>query len=100
MTKDQAIIGTRVRSLVEFAGVPQGTEGVIDEEYHLDVSGEPGYMVAWDLPHHPLPPGYKEHTGEPTIKTGILRDGFSLRELEYLEVTRPEVVPPSQPGGA
>lgn len=75
-----ARIGTRVSTLVDFCGVPKGTQGVIDEDYGS------GVTIAWDLPDHPLPPGYRQYDGKPMIQTGILRDGFSLDELHYLEV--------------
>lgn len=75
-----ATIGTRVRALVAFAGVPASTEGVVDEHY------DGGLMVAWDLPEAPLPPGYREHDGAPAIRSRILRDGFGWDELELLEV--------------
>lgn len=74
-------VGTRVRSLVPFSGVPQGTEGIIDEDY-----GE-GVMVAWNLPDGPLPPGYRIYDGRPAVVSGILRDGFHKdTELRFLEV--------------
>ncbi len=74
-------IGRRVRSLVDFAGVPRGTEGVIDEDYGS------GITIAWDLPDRPLPPGYQAYDGRPAIQTGILRDGFDkVWDLEFLEV--------------
>jgi len=81
MHRSDIRIGLRVRSLVDFAGVPRGTEGVIDEDYGT------GLTVAWDLPDRPLPPGYREYDGRPTIQTGLLRDGFDkVRELHFLEV--------------
>jgi len=80
MDKREAVVGTRVRSLREFSGVPKGTEGVIDEDYGS------GVMVAWDLPDSPLPKGYKAHDGKPAVATGILRDGFDKdQELVFLE---------------
>ena len=42
MNVNDAVVGTRVRSLCEFAGVPLGTKWVIDEGY------DTGVMVAWD----------------------------------------------------
>ena len=61
-------------------------EGLIDEDYGT------GFMVAWDLPGHPLPPGYSKYDGKPAIQTGILRDGFDKRtELEFLEIALLEV---------
>lgn len=89
MTKEQAIIGTRVRSLVEFAGIPKGTEGVIDAIEVMGLADETDAVVAWDLPDNPLPPGYKEFDGKPTIQTGILRDWFEDEALKYLEVVQP-----------
>ncbi len=81
MTLDEAKIGTRVRALVDFSGVPRGTEGVLDEDYGT------GVMVAWDLPDHSLPEGYAAYDGRPAIASGILRDGFDKeRELNYLAV--------------
>jgi len=79
MKPEDAIIGTRVRSLVDFAGVPAGTEGVIDQDYGS------GVMVAWDLPDRPLPPGYRAYDGRPAVRSGLLRDGFDKDgELEFL----------------
>ena len=81
MDKNEAIIGTRVKSLVDFAGVPKGTEGVIDEDYYGI-----GIMVAWDLPDQPLPKNYSCYDGKPAISSGILRDGFDKEtELKFLE---------------
>ena len=75
-------IGKRVRTTIEFYGVPKGTEGVIDEDYIT------GFMVAWDGPSHHarLPANYQEFDGQPAIVTGILRDGFDkTTELDFLE---------------
>jgi hypothetical protein len=80
VTRAQAAIGTRVRALRAFSGVPAGTEGVVDEQYMG------GAMVAWDLPEAPLPPGYREHDGVPAVRSRILRDGFGDDELDMLEV--------------
>lgn len=83
MTRDEVRIGMRVRSLADFAGVPRGTEGILDEDYGS------GITIAWDLPERPLPPGYREYDGRPLIQTGILRDGFDKRtELHFLEPVR------------
>lgn len=69
MTKEQARIGTKVKTNVEWAGVPQWTTGTIVEEYNLGDEG--GVMVEWDIPNHWKP----------------LRDGFSKKdELHFLEV--------------
>jgi len=78
--KEQAIIGLRVVSLVDFSGVQTGTEGVIDENYGT------GCMVAWDLADQPLPDGYKIYDGVPAVRSGILRDGFGWDELKFLDL--------------
>lgn len=82
MTEYEVEIGQRVAAKEAFAGVPEGTEGVIDEDYGS------GVMVAWDLPERPLPPGYTRHNGKPAVAPEQpLRDGFDKdTELKYLEV--------------
>jgi len=81
MTAAEIEIGRRVKALLNFADVPKGTEGVIDQDYGT------GVMIAWDLPDRPLPRGYMEYDGKPVVQTGILRDGFDKeRELRFLEV--------------
>lgn len=94
MNISEATVGTRVRSLMNFSGVPKGTECVIDEDYGT------GVMVAWDNPpgHSKLPAGYKRYEGEFGWRDGILRGGFGWRdgilrdgfdketELHFLEV--------------
>lgn len=73
------IVGTRVKSAVEFYMVPVGTEGVIDEDYGS------GVTVAWDMPDNPLPKGYRAHDGKPAMATRWLRDGFDkATELHLL----------------
>lgn len=80
MNVNEATVGTRVKSVVDFAGIPAGTQGVIDEDYGS------GVMVAWDLPDYPLQPGYRAHDGKPAFATGILRDGFNKTdELHFLD---------------
>jgi hypothetical protein len=80
MTKAEANIGTRVRTLMDFAGVPKGTEGVIDQDY------KHGVMVAWDLPGRPLPAGYSKYSAA-YVTNRIIRDGFDKdTELHYLEL--------------
>jgi hypothetical protein len=80
MKINEARIGVRVKSLVDFSGVPKGTEGVIDEDYGT------GVMVAWDLSDQPLPIGYSVYTGKPAFVSGILRDGFDRKkDLHFLE---------------
>lgn len=80
MRINEARIGVRVKSLVDFSGVPKGTEGVIDEDY------DTGVMVAWDLPDQPLPKGYLIGSGKSVFASDILRDGFNKEnELHFLE---------------
>ena len=77
ITKEQAKVGTKVKSNVEFAGVPKGTHGIIDEDYGT------GVMIAWE----PLPKDYKEYDGKWACVSGILRDGFDKRgELIFLDL--------------
>jgi len=95
MNINEATIGTRVKTLVDFSGVPKGTEGVIDQDYGT------GIMVAWDLPDRALPAGYCQFDGRPAVATrrgeaprrsptGILRDGFDKKsELHFLEPVKP-----------
>jgi len=81
MNMQEAIAGQQVRSLREFANVPKGTRGVIDEDYGS------GVTVAWNLPESPLPDGYKCYDGKWAVVSGILRDGFDKEtELQYLAV--------------
>jgi hypothetical protein len=83
MRKDEAVVGTRVRSLANFSGVPLGTEGVVDEDYGT------GVTIAWNLPDQPLPEGYRAWDGRSAIASGILRDGFDKEtELHFLEVVK------------
>jgi len=84
MDINDATIGTRVKTLVDFSGVPKGTEGVIDQDYGT------GIMVACDLPDRPLPAGYCQFDGRPAVATRILRDGFDKKtELHFLEPVKP-----------
>ncbi len=87
MKAEQAKVGARVMSRVEFSGVPIGTEGVIDQDYGT------GVMVAWDRPTEhaaALPAGYRAYHGRPGVVTGLLRDGFDkATELQLLELLRP-----------
>lgn len=85
MDSERATIGTRVRSTRHFAGIPCGTEGVIDEDYGT------GVTVAWDLPDRPLPAGWSwdpEDPGKWAINPKApLRDGFDKADdLRWLEV--------------
>lgn len=80
MTPEQARVGVRIRTLVEWSLVAAGTEGVIDEDYGT------GVMVAWDTPGQPLPENYISHS-DPRLRTrNLLRDGFSKEDLKYLEL--------------
>lgn len=86
MEKEKAQIGTRIRTLTAWSGVPAGTEGVIDEHWlGPGDNPKPLYMIAWDLPDQPLPEGYQIHDGTPAFMSRILRDGFAENELEHLE---------------
>jgi len=81
MTREEAKVGSKVRSLRAFAGVPQGTVGLIVQDYGI------GVVVAWDLPDAPLPVGYKETPGVQNWSLGIVRDGFFKKdELQFLEL--------------
>ena len=81
MTIQEAVVGKRVETLVDFSGVSKGTQGVIDEDYGT------GVTVAWDLPDSPLPSGYSIYDGRPAIASGILRDGFDKEtELHFLKL--------------
>ena len=83
MELKDAVVGVKVKSRVEFAGVPKGTEGVIDQDYGA------GVMVAWDLPNRPLPKNYCRFDGKPAVVSGILRDGFDKKnELQLLKRVR------------
>lgn len=74
-----ALVGAKVFSLREFSHVPQGSFGVIDEDYGS------GVMVAWDVPQGILPKGYSKYDGKPAVQTGITRDGFDKKtELHFL----------------
>lgn len=86
---DEFSVGQRVVTNREFSGVPEGTQGVVDEDYG------PGIMVAWDLPEKPLPDGYdrkpedelRPMTTDPDgFSVPILRDGFDKEtELRFLD---------------
>jgi hypothetical protein len=84
MMVEQAKLNVRVKTLVEWSGVPIGTQGVIDEDYGT------GVTVAWDLPFGIVKPGYRFDIKDPKtwpFNTGICRDGFDKEtELQFLEV--------------
>jgi hypothetical protein len=52
----EALIGQRVRSLVEFRGVPKGTTGKVVRAYQEDGNGGYTVGVEWDLPYSGKPP--------------------------------------------
>ena len=47
-------MGNRVRSLIEFAGVPKGTSGVVVDVYEFDTN-QFDVVIAWDLPSRQNP---------------------------------------------
>ena len=73
---------SNVEDMDSFVSVPEGTEGVIDQDLGSLVT------VAWDLPDRPLPDGYWEWSGKPAAAPGEpLRDGFDKEtELDMLEI--------------
>lgn len=75
-------IGRFVKNLIDYAGVPCGTRGVVDE--HWQSSQGISIMVAWDLPNRPLPKNYRIY--DSGININILRDGFTPNEFKNLEV--------------
>ncbi len=48
-TEAREKVGHRVRSLIEFAGVPKGTEGVVIDVHEFGVD-KFDVVVEWDLP--------------------------------------------------
>lgn len=84
MKDKEAKIGTRVKSLRNFSGVPKGTEGIIDEDYGS------GVMVAWDLKKRPLPAiwcDFRIDSNKCPRHLWPLRDGFAKKEeLDMLEL--------------
>ena len=92
MKREYAKVGTRVACNIDFANVPKGTKGVIDDDY------ETGVMVAWDLPDSPLPPKHVECLATFGVSMARnmtqanggkwpLRDGFSYDELRFLDLS-------------
>lgn len=77
-------VGAYVKNNRPFADVPEGTLGLIIEDYGT------GIMVAWDLPDKPLP----RTLTAPEIAAMFaidprcpLRDGFDKQdELDFLEL--------------
>ena len=84
MNIEEATLGRRVRTLRTWPDVPEGTEGIICEDYKT------GITVAWDLPHRPIPKNktLAEIGDMWAIGDGCpLRDGFNKEEeLQFLEV--------------
>ena len=77
-------LGTKVKTLVDWSGVPKGSVGYIVEDYGT------GFTVAWDLDEKPYP---HELSFEEVAKMYAvnykcpLRDGFDKdKEMQYLEV--------------
>lgn len=74
MKIEEAVVGTRVRSNIDFACVPAGTPGIITEDYGT------GVMVEWQMESNFKP----------------LSDGFDKEtELHFLDLCRPNPTPPS-----
>ena len=61
MSIAEAHIGMRVLSLVDFAGVPKGTAGVIDEDYGTGVTVRWDPRGQWER-KHPLRDGFDKAT--------------------------------------
>ncbi len=78
----EARVGSKVKTVCDFPGVPMDTVGLIVDDYGT------GIMVAWDLPDRPLP---DVTPGEIAAMYAIspkcpLRDGFDKdSELDFLE---------------
>lgn len=80
MISEQARVGTHVRTLVAWYGVPAGTEGVIDED------AKTGVVIAWDSPIQRLPEGYTSRSDPRFLTRNLLRSWFRKQDLSYLEV--------------
>lgn len=82
-------IGTKVKSLRDFSGVPKHTTGYVVEDYGS------GITIAWDLPNRPYPQDmtYQEVAEMWAVSSKCpLRDGFDKEtELQYLEILELEV---------
>jgi len=78
------VVGDRVASLKDFAGVPAGTRGVVIEDYGTGVN------VAWDLPDRPYPGDLSPREVATLFAIDArcpLRDGFDKEtELMFLMV--------------
>lgn len=80
----QSKLGQRIRSLVEFSGVPKGTTGRVAEINLLEKQGWE-VVIEWDLPRPQPVIAEVEIAGEPAtwIRTGRpLRHWFTKDEYE------------------
>ncbi len=76
--------GKRVKSKVNFAGVPMGTSGYI-------IQNDVGVVIGWDLPDKPWKPIFPIEEYRLDRMWAVnpecpLRDGFSEDELHFLEL--------------
>lgn len=71
----EELVGRKVRAVVEFSGIPEGTVGLVDEVYGDRGSRHRGVMVRWT-----------------TTAGHEVRDGFG-RDPDFDETRSLEVVP-------
>lgn len=85
MTKEDVRPGQRVKTLIELANVPRGSEGVIIEVY----TG--GFMVGWLIegwkPELPIEE-YSINNMAAVDPRCPLRDGFAYNEMDILEAIK------------
>ena len=68
----------KIKTLIEFAGVPKGTTGEAEVDHEATWSKEKVYKVLWDLPNF-----INVITGKP------IYDWFNQKEFDdFLEVTQ------------
>ncbi len=67
------LVGRRVRSTMEFSGIPVGTEGVVTEQYD-DGDGMRGVKVKWTT------------SGGTEVEVGFGRHVGDMDETQWLEV--------------
>ncbi len=86
MTENDIEIGLRVKSNTTFVSIPEGTEGVLIEDYGS------GITIAWDKEDRPYP---KELSCDHISKMYAIhplcphRDGFDKdNELQYLDIIK------------
>ena len=74
-------LGIWVICLADFVDVPEGTKGMIVEDYGS------GITVAWDKPDRPIGKmSPRQIAAMPAVDPRCpLRDGFSNEELEFLD---------------